>query len=34
MGQEYSLSFQELVPYRGTGKLKQTPENLVNLSEA
>lgn len=34
MDQEYHLSFHEVVPYNETGKLKETPENLVNLSEA
>lgn len=33
MGQEYHLSFHDLVPCKGTGKLKQIPENLVNKSE-
>lgn len=33
MDQEYPISFHDLVPYKGPGKLKQTPENLVNKSQ-
>lgn len=32
VGQEYPISFHDLVPYR-PGKLKQTPENSVNKSK-
>ena len=33
VGQEYPISFHDLVPYKGPGKLKQTPENSVNKSK-
>lgn len=33
VAQEYHLSLNDLVPRKGLGKLKQTPEKLVNKSE-
>lgn len=33
VAQEYHLSLNDLVPHKGLGKLKQTPEKLVNKSE-